>query len=152
MRLAQADVDLLLFPLAGDSNPRHRDAVWATRAMESGAPLVASSRQVRSTPCRIYDKEGAIVAESTPDSSIAVATLHVGIESRRKYMSYPDGLGEAKMIYRTEGRGFAPHSLVGPVVVYRDPDIGEPVRQAEKSAPDRATAPDSTTGGSSSDR
>lgn len=98
--------ELLIFPLAGDGDPRHWEPVWRTRALDNGLYLVASTSigEDDRCPARIIDPSGEVVAEATGSVSFASARLDLDKKHLTYWLSVGPCDGEGRNLYRAERR------------------------------------------------
>jgi predicted amidohydrolase len=99
LRLKGAEI--LLFPLAGDGDA-HWDLMSRARAVDNGLYIVSSNTVGGNS--RIVDPSGAVLAEATVNSRMAIADLDLNREWRTKWLSIGPGYGEAKSLYIQERR------------------------------------------------
>jgi predicted amidohydrolase len=101
LRLQGAEI--LFFPLAGDSQPAHWEHVWRTRAIDNGVWLV-SSVTVTKAPSRVISPDGEVLAETLAPFGHVVVDVPLDRETRERYMSVGDALGEPASLFVKERR------------------------------------------------
>ncbi len=104
LRLNGAEV--ILMPIAGDGMTNHRDHTWAARAAENCVYMVTSatypSRDDGVAPCRIYDPEGRIIAQTAEPGRHASAEITLPFSKPFLYLSVGASQGEPSNLYIRE--------------------------------------------------
>ncbi|MGH7994823.1 MAG: carbon-nitrogen hydrolase family protein [Opitutaceae bacterium] len=102
---------IIFWPLAGDGQDAHFDAVLRSRAMDNGVYIV-DSPTVGDTPAAIINPDGKIVGETNALPGLVVRTIDLNQEWRTRYLSV-NSMGEGASIYIKERRPDAYSILTG---------------------------------------
>lgn len=95
--------ELLLLPIAGDGDARHWDIISRARALDNGVYLV-SSNTVGTSPSRVIDPLGEVLAETAEPFGVAFAEIDLDRQRRQHWLSVGPADGEAKSLYIQERR------------------------------------------------
>jgi predicted amidohydrolase len=120
--------EMLLFPSAGDGNPRHYDVITRARAIDNGL-YVISSNTVGDSLSRIIDPTGDVLAEVHGASGLAVTELDLDREWRTHWLSVGPSDGEARSVYIKERRPDTYGAIGGTGLQPMLIDSAQPVRE-----------------------
>lgn len=101
--LRRQGAELLLFPLAGDGVKSHWEKVWPARTIDTGIPMVISTRQ-HHLASGIIDRDGEWLAETLEENGFAAVELDLNQRKRIFWLSVGPALGDPYQLYLLESR------------------------------------------------
>ena len=96
--------ELLVYPIAGDGQPEHREHVWPTRAMDNGIPIAISLRNGGGSRSCILDRDGEIRAATGAAIHYAAADIDLNWQQEVYWLSVGPGMGNPNQLYEFERR------------------------------------------------
>lgn len=104
--LRQKGAEIIIFPLAGDSDAVHAEHVFRTRAIDNGIYLISSTGagENPAIPSRIIDPAGNILAETAKLGGFCQARLDLDKKFTSYWLSVGPADGEARSLFIRERR------------------------------------------------
>lgn len=101
--LRREGAEVLLFPLAGYGSRERREKVWSARAIDTGIPMLISTRQ-HHLPSGIVDRDGVWLSETMEENGFAAVELDLNERKPIFWLSVGPALGDPYQLFIHESR------------------------------------------------